>query len=170
MVVEIEANNEIPAIGNILQGAFEKEIIDLTQQEGNLLQATFEVESEAAFENKAGLYQIADENGTVIDSLTGEAISPGESGYTQAALQRSIIDFDRNGTEPVILEGGVLYAPYMLADGKQNDAYFPYLEANADGLDHLRLLGDNTFAFEDLASIGDSDYNDMIFSIDLTVI
>ena len=170
MVVEIEANNEIPAIGNILQGAFEKEIIDLTQQEGNLLQATFEVESEAAFENKAGLYQIADENGTVIDSLTGEAISPGESGYTQAALQSSIVEFDRNGTEPVILEGGVLYAPYMLADGKQNDAYFPYLEANADGLDHLRLLGDNTFAFEDLASIGDSDYNDMIFSIDLTVI
>lgn len=170
MVVEVEVNNEAPTIGNVLQGAFEKEIIDLTQQEGNLLRATFKVESEAAFDNIAGLYQIADKNGTVIDSLTGEAISPGEPGYTQAALQRSVIEFDRNGTEPIILEGGVFYAPYILADGKQNDAYFPYLEANSDGLDHLRLLGDNTFAFEDLPSTGDSDYNDMIFSIDIVTL
>ncbi len=170
MVVEIEANNEIPAIGNILQGAFEKEIIDLTQQQGSLLAGTFKVESEAAFDNVAGLYKIADENGTVIDSLTGEAISPGESGYTQAALQSSIVEFDRNETETVTLEGGAYYAPYILADGEQNDAYFPYLEANSDGLDHLRLLGDNTFAFEDLPNIGDSDYNDMIFSIDIVTL
>lgn len=170
MVVEIEANNEIPAIGNILQGAFEKEIIDLTQQEGSLLAGTFKVGGEAAFDNVAGLYQIADENGTVIDNLTGEAISPGESGYTQAALQSSIVEFDRNETETVTLEGGAYYAPYILADGEQNDAYFPYLEANSDGLDHLRLLGDNTFAFEDLPNIGDGDYNDMIFSIDIVTL
>ncbi|MDJ0618659.1 MAG: choice-of-anchor L domain-containing protein [Calothrix sp. MO_192.B10] len=170
MVVQLEVASEPPPIGNTLQGAFQGEIIDLTQEEGKQLQLSFKVGSEAGFQNVAGLYQLADEDGTVLDPLTGEAISPGEPGYTQAALQRSIVEFDRNGTEGVILEGGELYAPYMLANGNQNDAYFPYLGVNSDSLDHLRLLGDNTFAFEDLPSIGDSDFNDMIFSVDITVI
>jgi hypothetical protein len=43
--------------------------------------------------------------------------------------------------------------------------YFPFLGANADGVDHIRLLGDNTFGFEDLSGGGDRDYNDVIVRV-----
>ncbi|MDJ0697562.1 DUF4114 domain-containing protein [Mastigocoleus sp. MO_188.B34] len=170
MVVDFEVSDESPALGSNLQGGFQKEIIDLTGQEGREIEASFEVESQAAFNNIAGLYRIADENGTVVDPLSGETFSPGDSGYTQAALRNSVVEFDRNGTEEAVtLEGGALYAPYLLADGSKDNAYFVQLEANLDGLDHVRLFGDNTFGFEDLAGIGDGDFNDMVFSVDLTV-
>ncbi len=170
MIVDFEVSDESPALGSNLQGGFQKEIIDLTGQEGREIEASFEVESQAAFNNIAGLYRIADENGTVVDPLSGKTFSPGDSGYTQAALRNSVVEFDRNGTEEAVtLEGGALYAPYLLADGSKDNAYFAQLEANLDGLDHVRLFGDNTFGFEDLAGIGDGDFNDMVFSVDLTV-
>ncbi|KST64406.1 DUF4114 domain-containing protein [Mastigocoleus testarum] len=170
MVVDFEVSDESPALGSNLQGGFQKEIIDLTGQEGKEIEASFEVESQAAFNNIGGLYRITDENGTVVDPLSGETFSPGDSGYTQAALRNSVVEFDRNGTEEAVtLEGGALYAPYLLANGSEDNAYFVQLEANLDGLDHVRLFGDNTFGFEDLAGIGDGDFNDMVFSVDLTV-
>ena len=170
MVVDFEVSDESPVLGSNLQGGFQKEIIDLTGQEGREIEASFEVESQAAFNNIGGLYRIADENGTVVDPLSGETFSPGDSGYTQAALRNSVVEFDRNGTEEAVtLEGGALYAPYLLANGSEDNAYFVQLEANLDGLDHVRLFGDNTFGFEDLAGIGDGDFNDMVFSVDLTV-
>jgi hypothetical protein len=73
-------------------------------------------------------------------------------------------------------------APYLIADGTKDQwlaqnpennldqsviAYFSFMAANPDGVDHIRLLGDNTFAFEDLAGGGDFDYNDMIFQVHL---
>ena len=170
MVVDFEVSDESPVLGSNLQGGFQKEIIDLTGQEGKEIEASFEVESQAAFNNIGGLYRIADENGTVVDPLSGETFSPGDSGYTQAALRNSVVEFDRNGIEEAVtLEGGALYAPYLLANGSEDNAYFVQLEANLDGLDHVRLFGDNTFGFEDLAGIGDGDFNDMVFSVDLTV-
>ena len=44
-------------------------------------------------------------------------------------------------------------------------AYFNYLGANPDKVDHFRLLGDNKFGVEDLYGGGDKDYNDIVFSI-----
>ncbi|HEY9599504.1 MAG TPA: DUF4114 domain-containing protein [Cyanophyceae cyanobacterium] len=49
-------------------------------------------------------------------------------------------------------------------------AYFAYLGANPDGVDHIRLLGDNTFGFEDLYGGGDQDFNDMVFRLTLFVL
>jgi len=43
--------------------------------------------------------------------------------------------------------------------------YFPFLGANSDGIDHIRLLGNNVFGFEDLPSGGDRDYNDIIVRV-----
>ncbi|MEQ8959195.1 MAG: DUF4114 domain-containing protein, partial [Coleofasciculus sp. C2-GNP5-27] len=48
-------------------------------------------------------------------------------------------------------------------------AYFAHLGANPDKVDHIRLLGDNTFGFEDLHGGGDQDFNDFTFQVDLTV-
>ncbi|WP_267901204.1 DUF4114 domain-containing protein [Dulcicalothrix desertica] len=42
--------------------------------------------------------------------------------------------------------------------------------ANTDKVDHIRLLGNNTFGFEDLANGGDKDYNDIIVKANLTLV
>ena len=94
----------------------------------------------------------------------------------------------------VVLAGGKLYAPFVIAnggslgfdgfveaedgetDGVFNDAadviddqvaYFSFIEANPDGVEHLQALGNNTFGFEDLPSnlgVSDNDFNDAVFS------
>lgn len=40
--------------------------------------------------------------------------------------------------------------------------YFSYIEANFDGVDRVRLLGDNSWGFEDLPQGGDMDFNDIV--------
>ncbi|MCC5641291.1 DUF4114 domain-containing protein [Nostoc sp. CHAB 5844] len=40
--------------------------------------------------------------------------------------------------------------------------------ANSDNAQHVRILGDNTFGFEDLVG-GDNDFNDVIVKVSLTV-
>ncbi len=71
-------------------------------------------------------------------------------------------------------DGDSILAPFMIVDGTVDEAlndsaevYFSQLVANSDGIDHIRLLGDNTFGFEDLVSGGDFDFNDVIVEIDI---
>jgi hypothetical protein len=77
-----------------------------------------------------------------------------------------------------------MYAPFMIANGTPEQwlqenpnnwsilgkekivAYFPYIEANPDGFEHVVLLENNTFGFEDnLAFKADRDYNDAIVQV-----
>jgi hypothetical protein len=60
----------------------------------------------------------------------------------------------------------------LLDSNLSNDpaTYFSYLGANSDGIDHVRLLGNNTFGFEDLKGGGDFDYQDFIVKVKLTPI
>ncbi|WP_446394974.1 DUF4114 domain-containing protein [Coleofasciculus sp. E1-EBD-02] len=57
------------------------------------------------------------------------------------------------------------------ADLGWNDpiAYFSYLGANPNGKDHVSLLGENKFGFEDWYGGGDMDHDDISFEVDLTV-
>ena len=60
--------------------------------------------------------------------------------------------------------------PDALLDSNPNnnpDIYFTFLGANSDGVDHVRMLGDNTFGFEDLRGGGDKDFNDVIVKVNL---
>ncbi|MDD1413404.1 DUF4114 domain-containing protein [Dolichospermum sp. ST_con] len=41
---------------------------------------------------------------------------------------------------------------------------------NSDGVDHIRLLGNNTLGFEDLPNGGDFDDNDIIVKLNFTQI
>ena len=50
------------------------------------------------------------------------------------------------------------------------ETYFSFLGANSDGVDHIRLLGDNIFGIEDLVSGGDFDFNDVIVEIDIPAV
>jgi hypothetical protein len=65
----------------------------------------------------------------------------------------------------------MIYAPIIVADGtlaeafggqKLDRTFTAFLGANTDRTEHIRLLGDNTFGFEDLVGGGDRDFNDVI--------
>jgi hypothetical protein len=54
-------------------------------------------------------------------------------------------------------------------NGNFDNVYTLYSLGNSDKTDHIRLLGDNTFGFEDLAGGGDKDFNDVIVKATFTV-
>jgi len=164
-----------------LQGIVEAELVDLFQvdlnNDGNAdtrVTASFQVTSEAAFKNTVGFYRVDNDEGLI------GTLAPGGAGYAQAALQRRVLEFDRSGTAPITITGESLglLAPFIIANGTVQEflaqnvsnsstgnvlAYFPFVEANPDQVDHIRLLGDNAFGFEDILGGGDRDYNDIVF-------
>ena len=168
------------------QGNEEGEVIDLTFLAGQQVRVTIPMlESEASFSNFVGLYRIENEEGTVINPQTGEEFAPGAIGYTEAAIlqsQQNGLAFSQSSTGATVnLTGGAFLAPFIIADGtpsqvldgdSSNDpnVFFAFSDSNFDGFDHIRLLADNTFGFEDLPSGGDEDFNDVIFEVDLTLV
>ncbi|MEQ9371577.1 MAG: putative Ig domain-containing protein [Coleofasciculus chthonoplastes F3-SA18-01] len=186
LTLTVEPTNESPALGTQLQG--EQEIIDLRGQTSPVDANFIEVKSHAGFDNSVGLYVIENEDGAVEDPMTGQLIHPEDEGYAQAALAQSVVSDVNRGTVEfnTQLDGGNLLAPFIIANGTKAEllaenpnnqylgygepiAYFSYLGANSDGADHIRLLGDNTFGFEDLHGGGDQDFNDFTFQVDLTI-
>ena len=162
--------------GYIAQGI--NEILDLTGLSGETTQVNIEVTREARFNNVVGFYAIENVEGGVIDPLTGSIINPGEAGYQQAALANrvEVLLTGQNGRTNEFtaeLVTSKLLSSFLVVDSTIdalfdadtfNDptVYFNYTGANADGIDHVRLLGDNTFGYEDLAGGGDNDFNDVV--------
>ena len=92
----------------------------------------------------------------------------------------------------VLLDGGKFYAPFIIANGgaigvdgfieknPDNDAaetvsdtvaYFSFVDANPDGVGHLRSYGNGVFGFEDLPGnlgVSDNDFNDAVFAFNFT--
>ncbi|MEH2071140.1 MAG: DUF4114 domain-containing protein [Nostoc sp.] len=112
-------------------------------------------------------------------------ILPGQAGYVQAAINSRVSDIALSVANQVTgnyngnFQGGGIYVPFLIVDGKvdalldsnsSNDptVYFTFLGANADKTQHIKMLGDNVFGFEDLSGGGDKDYNDVIVKINLT--
>jgi uncharacterized protein YkwD len=139
-----------------------------------------EVSAQASYHNYAGLYRVDDASGKIGN------LNPGDAGYMTAALQRSKevnrgVELDRDGISAQNLDGGYIYAPFVVADGTVDQVlnsldlkttprvYFNFVEANADGFDHIKSLGANKFAFEDTYGGGDKDYNDLIFKVEANV-
>ncbi|MDJ0714641.1 MAG: spondin domain-containing protein [Prochloraceae cyanobacterium] len=143
-----------------------------------------EVTSDAVFNNVVGLYAIEDTLGTVVDEF-GNRLTPGDAGYAVAAMGQRVITIDQNTTTVQPITGGNLLAPFIIANNtveqflaqnpnnEQRDdtvAYFSFLGANPDRSEHVRLQGNNTFAFEDLAFGGDLDFNDLFFRAEFSVV
>ncbi|MEA5621269.1 DUF4114 domain-containing protein, partial [Cronbergia sp. UHCC 0137] len=181
LVVNIQSTTESLPLGTNLQGSSQAELIDLrgfTQQ----VTANFIVNREAAFNNFVGFYQVENMNGDI--NVNGGVLRPGDSGYIQAAVRgRANIDLRVNNQGTVSLSGSfepnAIFAPFIIANGSpdaildsnpNNDppVYFAFLGANKDKVDHIRLLGNNIFGFEDLANGGDRDYNDIVVRVNLT--
>jgi hypothetical protein len=185
--VKIKSSNKTLELGTKLQGEDNAELIDLRGLSGQV-NASFSVYREASFSNEVYFYKVDNVDG-LIGSINPDTANP--KAYMQAALGNLVKDSltgqnmklnapnqgVQTGTAKV--EAGSIYAPMIIINGTldqltdnniSNDpqVYFPYLGANTDGFDHIRLLGNNTFGFEDLPKGGDVDYNDMIVKINFS--
>ncbi|MBD2727535.1 beta-propeller fold lactonase family protein [Nostoc sp. FACHB-892] len=182
--VTVQATEEEVSLGTSQQGKYQGELIDL-RSVTQLVTAEFAVNREASYNNFVGFYQVADENGGIDTNGDGTAdILVGQAGYAQAAVRGRVagIDLavDNQGTANYTGTFGPnsLFAPFIIVDGKPDailngnvnkKVYFSFLGANSDKVDHIRLLGNNTFGFEDLPNGGDKDYNDVIVQVKFSV-
>ncbi|MDZ8107983.1 MAG: FG-GAP-like repeat-containing protein [Nostoc sp. DedQUE12a] len=185
LVVTVEATNQQVTLGTGLQGKKEGELIDLRDVKQSV-KADFKVHREAALNNCVGFYQIADESGGIDTNNDGVAdILVGQAGYAEAAVRGRVTGIDLTVTNQGTAShsgtfaAGSLFAPFIIVNGKPDafvdenssnnpTVYFAFLGSNTDKADHIRLLANNTFGFEDLANGGDKDYNDIIVQINLT--
>ncbi|MEM7580722.1 MAG: cadherin domain-containing protein, partial [Cyanobacteria bacterium P01_A01_bin.80] len=184
MDLKVELTQNAPAPGTELQGNPQNELIDLSNETGQV-SVSVEVHREAAFDNLIGFYQVVDSNGGIDTNGDGIAdFNPGDTGYEEAALTNRVTGLDllqtddqETSTFDGTFDGGSILASFMVVDGTVDEAinnnaevYFSFLGANSDGVDHIRLLGDNTFGYEDIAGGGDFDYNDMVVKVDFTTV
>jgi Domain of unknown function (DUF4114) len=158
------------------QGSTKGELLYVTDK----VNATFTVNREAAYDNFVGFYQVTDETGTI--NVNGTSYKPGDSGYTEAAINNRVAGL--TGTNQVTItsngkfNSNAIFAPFIIANGdpstyinRGSSVYFSFLGANPTSdkqVDHIRLLGNNTFGFEDLANGGDQDFNDIIVRVNLS--
>ncbi|MCI0464570.1 MAG: peptidylprolyl isomerase [Gemmataceae bacterium] len=162
-------------------GSLGAQAVPVPGQTGETVSTTFSVASrDAAFKNEVGVFVTDDARGTVA------GLSPGDSGYANAALasasSRVLFTADQGAgaTTTVDLPGGGFLGLYMVVNGTTEQAlardpaagstatpqvFFAFTAANPDGLDHLRWFSETTFGFEDLLGGGDQDFNDVVVEI-----
>ncbi|WP_375443160.1 DUF4114 domain-containing protein, partial [uncultured Nostoc sp.] len=185
LVVKVKQTNQALPIGTNLQDKFLGEVIDLRDIKQSV-KAEFNVYREASYNNYVGFYQVTDANGGIDTNGDGIAdVLTGQAGYIQAAVRGKIAGIDLSvsnqgsATYTGTFQPGAIFAPFIIVNGRpdalldnnsNNDpaVYFPFLGANSDKSDHIRLLANNTFGFEDLPSGGDRDFNDVIIKANLT--
>ena len=170
-------------IGSALQGTPEGRLIDLINYGGQTLKVDVTTKSSAAYNNNIGFYQVEDAAGT-IKLADGTLLTIDKANYAVEAAKKAILGATKTDSklnQDII--GGHIYAPIMVAQGTLTDfinknptngggandihAYFNYLGANADKVDHFRLLGNNSFGVEDLWGGGDRDFNDVVININI---
>lgn len=179
LVLKVEnlSTTAIPT-GNGLQGKAEGCMIDFSNFAGRDLKVDISTTSDAAYNNYIGFYAVTDDKGTLANGL-----KPGDAGYAEAAIKGMVLNCFKTETKSdLTVAGGQIFAPIVIANGtfddflKQNPqnkansnvhAYFNYIGANTDGVDHFRLLGDNKFGVEDMYGGGDRDYNDVVFQLNV---
>ena len=180
LVVNVQPTNESldSGLSNKFgqQGSTKGELLYVTDK----VNATFTINREAAYDNFVGFYQVTDETGTI--NVNGKSYKPGDSGYTEAAINSRVAGL--TGTNQVTItsngkfSSNAIFAPFIIANGDPStyinhgsSVYFSFLGANPTSdkqVDHIRLLGNNTFGFEDLPNGGDQDFNDIIVRINLS--
>jgi Domain of unknown function (DUF4114) len=179
LVLKVETIDSFtPPIGTNLQAKSEGAVLDLRNFTGQTLKVDTISVSDAAYSNYIGFYAVEDTLGTLANGL-----KVGDAGYAEAAIRSVILRSSKTETlSDRQVSGGKIFAPVMVANGTFEDflnrnpqnqansnvnAYFNYLGANTDKVDHFRILGDNKFGVEDLYGGGDLDYNDIVFQVNV---
>ena len=90
-------------------------------------------------------------------------------------LVSPVLSTGNNNTETgsVEFDAGSIILPVIIADGTLNEAlsgdaevYLPFSGANSDNFDHIKLLDNKTFGFEDFPNGDDQEFNDIIIKIE----
>lgn len=183
MEVSDPAESDLLSLSSRRQGDVQKEVIDLSiLEDGESITANIEISGESIIESTVGLYRIVDGQGTVVDPISGTELTPEDDGYLTAAISQRVFEFGKDDSGSVELEAG-FYAPYIVVNATAEQwalsnptnfphfdsfAYVPFLAADGSEFkyEHLALLGDNTFGFEDTRiAISDFDFDDMIMQV-----
>jgi len=139
------------------------------------------IQRRAFFKNEFGLFWVDDPDTGRIGTLT-----PGQSGYAKAALERRLLTVSaEKAEEQASLLSQKWITGYLIQNGtttdflannpnndltKQPIAFFPFKEANPDGQEHLRsqkIPQGIQLAWEDGRSGGDRDFDDLVISLTL---
>ncbi|MGG6240907.1 choice-of-anchor I family protein [Nodosilinea sp. AN01ver1] len=179
LVVANEVSGTITIFETDAPGEPEPEVpgvlLDLRDITGDV-STTFTVNREAAFDNFVGFYRVSDTNGGIdIDGNGTADVTPGQAGYTKAALDaraESVALTTANLSESVFeadVAGGNLYAPFLIVNGTPDGfnasrVYFAFGAANPDGVEHVRVA-DGAIGFEDQFGGGDNDFNDLVVAV-----
>ena len=148
--------------------------IDLSSYGGGDVTLDFSVYREASYDSTLGFYRTDAANGGIMDAMTGEMLQAGDDGYQEAALARQM-DVQLSGQNGEIstfsstMTGGGFLGMFLISDGSDaasGDLLFSSLGANG-GNDHVKMLGNNTFGFEDMVGLGDRDFNDMVVKVEV---
>jgi hypothetical protein len=186
-VVKLGGVNVETAIGSGSQRAPEGRTIDLTAFAGQTLKADIVTKSSAGYTNNVGFYVVEDAIGT-IKLADGTFVKPGDANYAAEAVKNALTNsaLQAGKTETSLdrsIVGGRIYAPVVVAQGTFDEfltknasngggkdeihAFFNYIGANSDKVDHFRLVGANTFGVEDVYGGGDRDFNDLVVSMNV---
>ena len=173
-------------IGAKSQGLAQGRILDLTGSTGTF-KADVTTKSDAAYNDTIAFYVVEDAILGTIKTTTGNILKPGDANYAAEAIKSAVLSAGKTDSQlNQALAGGKIYAPVVISQGTLADfatknptnvgdgsvvhAYFNYLGANPDKLDHFRLLGNNTFGVEDLYGGGDRDFNDVVVNVNIKVV
>ena len=151
-------------------------LMDLTSIAGSSLTLNLEVTTDTSFTNRIGFVKLDRDSltGAVLNSVNGVAASAGDAFRT--TVRDNLINPDSGevkvggqGTQTfswtIFAADAGYYAPVMIA---QTDEVFTLgSSTGSDRQQHVKVLGTNTFGFEDLlASQGsDWDYNDVVVRV-----
>jgi Putative Ig domain/Cadherin-like/Domain of unknown function (DUF4114)/WD40-like Beta Propeller Repeat len=188
-VVKLAGADVTSPIGSKSQNLPEGRTIDLTDYTGKTLKVDIITSSSAAYNNNVGFYAVEDAIGT-IKLANGNSLKPGDTNYAieaiKSALTNSLQAGKTDSKTGQDIVGGKIYAPIVVTQGTFNDfiaknptngggandihAYFNYLGANSDNVDHFRLIGQNTFGVEDIYGGGDRDFNDLVVKMNVKTV
>lgn len=156
------------------------------------VEVTFDLARGGAFNNTIALFKVDTLTGQL--DLNGDGtmdLAPGDENYVIEALNRSqdaltgfvvprVDSIFTVTTKTTTLFGGQTYGMVLVTNGTIDDflqnnptngldgsihALFSFEKGNADGISHVRRLGNNLWGFEDLLGGGDRDYNDMVLQV-----
>ena len=158
-------------IGNL---QYEAPLLDFASVPNKLgsISGTLEYAREANYDSVIGFYRVADINGGVIDSVTGNIIQTSDAKYKDYALASSnlvteladiSIADNQTASKEITIDENSIIAPYALSNG---ETWFAFGAANSDGINHFKSFGTNSFGLEDVDGGGDKDYDDFIVKFD----
>ena len=140
---------------------------------------------EAAFDNLVGFYLANKTTGAVVDRLTGDSIAElgDRNAYLSAVRNNAVLTGNVTNNQIMDLSStfqvnssldlsNYVLLPFLVANGNMNsiasdfsNLYVASMGTNFDRSNHVQLLGNNIFGFEDLARGGDKDFDDIIVKV-----